>query len=41
LKAQLAPGYVHAPGALKLSPWALKALLNGNGRPTTRLAAVG
>jgi hypothetical protein len=40
LKAQLAPGYVHAAGVLTLSPWALKALLNGGGRPTTRIAAV-
>jgi hypothetical protein len=40
LKAQLAPGYVHAARAITLSPWALKALLNGGGRPTTRIAAV-
>lgn len=40
LKARLAPGYVHAPGMIAMSPWALKALLNGGGRPTTRIAAV-
>lgn len=40
LKAQLAPAYVHASGPVTMSPWALKALLNGGGRPTTRIAAV-
>jgi hypothetical protein len=40
LKMQLAPGYVHATGAIALSAWALKALLNGGGRPSSRIAAV-
>jgi hypothetical protein len=40
LKAQIAPAYVHAASALQMSPWALKALLNGGGRPPARIAAV-
>lgn len=40
VKAEISPGYIHAAGALRMSPWAVKALLNGGGRPPARIASV-
>ena len=33
VRARIAPGYVHSPGAVSYSTWEFKALLNGGGAP--------